>query len=179
MLSKFHKNIILFFCVLLILISIIFYRNFLYLISNTSFPKYINRCPDHWDFSGNDTEHKCHASHLNQLNNFTPVIDLKRTVTAADVNAASGRIDEGGQPQDAGGSRASEARGWAAAAHGLQEGENYLTKGAIYKSNHKLDDNFDFKNVYKKNNYCGLYEYSRKNNLQWSGITNANYTKYC
>tara|TARA_B100001173_G_C15746408_1_gene444970 strand:- start:99 stop:563 length:465 start_codon:yes stop_codon:yes gene_type:complete len=154
MLSKFHKNIILFFCVLLIFISIIFYRNFLYLISNTSFPKYINRCPDHWDFSGNDTEHTCHASHLNQLNNFSPVIDLKQTVNAADVDAA-----------DAGDL--------------VQLGENYLTRGTTYKSNHKLDDNFDFKNVYKKNNYCGLYEYSRKNNLQWSGITNANYTKYC
>jgi len=152
MLSKFHKNIILFFCVLLIFISIIFYRNFLYLISNTSFPKYINRCPDHWDFSGNDTKHTCHASHLNQLNNFTPVIDLKRTVTTEE--AAASNVGE-------------------------KQGENYLTKGAIYKSNHKLDDNFDFKNVYKKNNYCGLYEYSRKNNLQWSGITNANYTKYC
>tara|TARA_Y100000389_G_scaffold204951_1_gene261174 strand:+ start:24602 stop:25045 length:444 start_codon:yes stop_codon:yes gene_type:complete len=147
MLSKFHKNIILFFCVLLIFISIIFYRNFLYLISNTSFPKYINRCPDHWDFSGNDTEHKCHASHLNQLNNFSPVIDLKQTVTAHVGDEV--------------------------------EGENYLTRGTTYNSNHKLDKNFDFKNVYKKNNYCGLYEYSKKNNLQWSGITNANYTKYC
>ena len=151
MLSKFHKNIIIFFCVLLIIISIIFYRNFLYLISNTSFPKSINKCPDHWDFSGNDTEHKCFASHLNQLNDRIPVIDLKQTVTAAEANAAD-------------------------AADAIVAGENYLTRG---KSNNKLDKDFNFKNVYKKNNYCGLYEYSRKNNLQWSGITNANYTKYC
>ena len=41
-----------------------------------------------WDFSGNDTEHICYASHLNQLNDFSPVIDLKQTVNADDVAAA-------------------------------------------------------------------------------------------
>tara|TARA_B100000614_G_C14491755_1_gene471005 strand:- start:65 stop:532 length:468 start_codon:yes stop_codon:yes gene_type:complete len=155
MLSKFHKNIIIFFCVLLIVISIIFYRNFLYLLSTTSFPKRINRCPDHWDFSGNNTEHKCFSTHLNKLDDSLSVIDLKQTVTADEAAAAT----SAGAP--------------------IVEGENYLTKGAEYKSNHKLDKNFDFKNVYKKNNYCGLYAYSKKNNLQWSGITDANYTKYC
>lgn len=147
MLSKFHKNIIIFFCVLLVVISIIFYRNFLYLIQNTSFPKYIKPCPDHWDLSANDNQHKCIASHLNQLNDYNTVIDLKQTVTAPAADEV--------------------------------QGENYLTRGTTYKSNHKLDKDFDFKNVYKKNNYCGLYAYSRNHNLQWSGITNANYTKYC
>ena len=137
MLSKFHKNIIIFFCVLLVVISIIFYRNFLYLISNTSFPKRINRCPDHWDFSGNNTEHKCFASHLNHLDNYNTVIDLK----AKDSN-----------------------------------GKNDLTKN---NRKYNLDDNFNFNNVYKKKNYCALYEYSKNKNLHWSGITNANYTKYC
>ena len=141
MLSKFHKNIILFFCVLLILISIIFYRNFLYLISNTSFPKYINPCPDHWNKSIDETDnHLCIASHLNIGKNNNQSINLsKKTI-----------IDG--------------------------KDKNELTQN---NSKYHLDPNFDFKNVYNKNNYCALYEYSKNNKLHWSGITNANYTKYC
>ena len=140
MLSKFHKNIIIFLCVLLIIISIIFYRNFLYLLSNTSFPRYINECPDHWDLSYNSNgEHVCYSSHLNQLSDGQPINLSRNKRVRTDL-------------------------------------QNDLTSN---NGKYKLQPNFEFKDVYKKNNYCALYEWSKQNNIHWSGITNSNYTKYC
>ncbi len=136
MLSKYHKNIIIFFCVLLIVISIIFYKNFMHLISNTSYPKHINPCPDHWNKMKDETHHICV---VNQINKGTAPSTINLTKTTG--------------------------------------GKNDLTNDSLFKT--KLDDGFEFKNVYNKNNYCALYEYSKKKNLQWSGITNANYTKHC
>jgi len=136
MLSKFHKNLIIFFCVLLIVISIIFYKNFMHLLSNNSYPKYINPCPDHWNKT-DEIDHKCVVNRLNKGTGGTSIINLTKKTG----------------------------------------GKNDLTKDPGIKT--KLDDVFEFKNVYNKNNYCALYEYSKKNNIQWSGITNANYTKYC
>ena len=127
MLSKFNKSVIIFFCILLIVISLIFFQNFKYLLANTSFPAKINKCPDHWETSGNN---KCAASRLNK----TPT-KVSFEITKSEISPGSPK--------------------------------------------YKLDDNFDFKNVYKKNNYCALNEYSKTKNLDWSGITNANYTKYC
>jgi len=127
MLSKFNKSVIIFFCILLIIISLIFFQNFKYLLANTSFPAKINKCPDHWEFAGNN---KCLSTRLNKIQN-DEILEITKS-----------KISPSG-------------------------------------STYELDDNFDFKNVYKKNNYCALNEYSKKKNLDWSGITNANYTKYC
>lgn len=137
MLSKFHKNIIIFFCVLLIFISIIFYRNFIYLIQNTSFPRFIDECPQHWNKNDDPTSHICVPNKLNIGQTDGDTINLTKKTSS---------------------------------------GENDLTSNNIHD---KLDNNFDFKNVYRKNNYCALYEYSRTKNLHWSGITDSNYVKYC
>tara|TARA_Y100001935_G_C17295220_1_gene505726 strand:+ start:270 stop:683 length:414 start_codon:yes stop_codon:yes gene_type:complete len=137
MLSKFHKNIIIFFCVLLIFISIIFYRNFIYLIQNTSFPRFIDECPQHWNKKYDATSHICIPNKLN----------------LGETNGNNINLTEK-----------------------TSDGVNKLTKD---NEDYKLDIDFDFKNVYKKNNYCGLYEYSKNKNLRWSGITDSNYVKYC
>lgn len=134
MLSKFNKSVIIFFCVLFIIISLIFFQNYKYLLANTAFPNYINKCPDHWEYiDSSDNKHKCAS---NRLNNGTPDVGPQiLTIDNNNINVANSKYD--------------------------------------------LDNSFNFKNVYKKNNYCALYEYSKKKSLQWSGITNANYTKYC
>ena len=112
----------------------------MHLLSNNSYPKYINPCPDHWNKTKDETHHKCVVNRLN-----------KGTVGSSTINLT--------EPTN-----------------GIN-GINKLSSVAGLTT--KLDDAFEFKNVYNKNNYCALYEYSKKKNIQWSGITNANYTKYC